>query len=69
MKNRTFKIFGLVIRLCFYKENSNMVKVFRRPYPWDKPTKEFEAIVFRFMKVGFWVFRSEKIYQDWPRSN
>jgi hypothetical protein len=69
MKNRTYRIFGLVLRVCFYKESGQKIKVYRNEYPYSNPTKEFQAFLFKVHKVGFWIFRSEKIYQDWASGN
>ncbi len=69
MKNRTYKIFGLVIRICFYKDIDSKTRIYRNEYPYNNPTKEFQALLVKIRKIGLWIFRSEKIYQEWPSSN
>lgn len=45
------------------------IRVYRHAYPFNAPTKEFEALLIKLGKRGIWIFRNQHIYNNWPQTN
>lgn len=44
-------------------------RIYRCEYPYNAPTKEFEALLIKLGKRGIWLFRSKEIWHNWPSSS
>ena len=44
------------------------VRVYRHEYPFNNPSKEFEALAVKFGRRIFWLF-TQKALRDWPSTS
>lgn len=56
----------MIFKTGIYKDNKLWVRIFRCPYPISKPTNKFEALFIQVGHKGYWIFRNQEIFNNWP---